>query len=63
MYQVRFLEDAQRDLARLDAGVAKRVARKLNWLATNAEAVEPTGLRSGLAGLAKLREGDFRIIY
>jgi len=37
--------------------------RKLNWLAENAEMIEPKGLRKNLSGFAKLREGDYRIIY
>mgnify|MGYP003389990226 CR=1 FL=1 len=63
MYQIQFLADARRDLERLDAPIARRIVKKLNWLAENAENVEPTGLRSGLAGLARIREGDYRIIY
>ena len=35
----------------MDLSIARRVARKLEWLAENAENLEPTGLRRGLAGL------------
>lgn len=63
MYQIRFIKDAVRDLEKLDKAVARRIVRKINWLAENAETIEPQGLRSKLAGLAKIREGDYRIIY
>lgn len=63
MYQVRFIKDAVRDLERLDKETARRIARKINWLAENAETIQPRGLRSNLSGLSKLREGDYRIIY
>lgn len=63
MYQVRFVKDAVRDLEKLDKATARRITRKINWLAENAEIIEPKGLRSNLAGLAKIREGDYRIIY
>ena len=63
MYRVRFVKDAVRDLENLDKTVARRMARKINWLAENAETIQPKGLRSNLARLAKIREGDYRIIY
>jgi mRNA interferase RelE/StbE len=63
MYKVRFVKDAVHDLEKLDKVAAGRIARKINWLAENAETIEPKGLRKNLAGLAKIREGDYRIIY
>ncbi len=63
MYQVRFIKDAVRDLEKLDNAIARRVAKKINWLAENAEIIEPEGLRANLLGLSKLRQGDYRIIY
>ena len=63
MYQIRLLKDAVHDLEKLDKEIARRIVKKLNWLAENAETVQPKDLRSKLAGLAKLREGDYRIIY
>jgi mRNA interferase RelE/StbE len=63
MYRVRFAEDAARDLEKLDKAVARRIVKKINWLAENAETVRPEGLCGDLAGLAKIREGDYRIIY
>ena len=63
MYKIRIVKEAIRDIERLDKAMARRIARKINWLAENAEIIEPKGLQSNLAGLAKIREGDYRIIY
>jgi len=63
MYQIRLLKDAVHDLEKLDKEVARRIIKKINRMAENAKTIQPKGLRSKLAGLAKLREGDYRIIY
>jgi mRNA interferase RelE/StbE len=63
MYQIRFVKDAVRDLEKLDKSTARRIVRKLDWLKENAETIQPKGLRKNLAGLAKILEGDYRIIY
>ncbi|HEX9963199.1 MAG TPA: type II toxin-antitoxin system RelE/ParE family toxin [Pyrinomonadaceae bacterium] len=63
MYRIRLLKDAVHDLEKLDKTVARRIVKKINWLAENAETIQAKGLRSNLSGLAKLREGDYRIIY
>ncbi len=63
MYKIRIVKEAIHDLERLDKTVARRIARKIHWLAENAETIQPQGLRNRLAGLAKIREGDYRIIY
>ena len=63
MYEIRLYEEARRNLERLDKTIAIRILRKLNRLAENAETIEPKGLRKNLSGLAKLREGDYRIVY
>lgn len=63
MYSIRFEDEAIRDLERLDKSVARRILRKLKWLAQNAESMRHVGLRNELAGLEKLREGDYRVIY
>ena len=63
MYSLTDLLSAQRQLGRLDSSVAIRIKRKLDWLIENIESLDPEGLRHGLAGLAQIREGDYRIIY
>lgn len=62
-YRIQFLEKASQNLARLDKTIARRIVRKLNWLAENTDDIEPDGLRRGLVGFAKLREGDYRVVY
>ena len=63
MYQVDFLQEALNDLEGLDRNVAKRLLRKLRWLAENFESVKVESLTGKLSGLFKLRLGDYRILY
>lgn len=63
MYTVRILKGASRELARLDKPIARRIAARIHWLAENLDNAKPTALKGELAGLYKLREGDYRIIY
>lgn len=52
MYEIRLLEEASENLAELDKPIAKRIYRKLMWLAENAAVVARKGLRKGLSGLS-----------
>ncbi len=45
MYKIRLYEEAISQFARLDKDIARRILRKLNWLAENAEKIEPKGLK------------------
>jgi len=63
IYNIRILEAATRELERLDRMIGRRIAKRINWLAENLESIKPQGLKGDLAGLYKLREGDYRIIY
>lgn len=63
MYRLRILEAAIRDLARLDKRVARRIVRRIRWLAANLETVRLEALTADLAGLYKLRVGDYRVVY
>ena len=60
---VRLLAAATRDLTRLDRVDAQRVVRRIYWFASNHDTVRPEALSGSLAGLYKLRAGDFRVIY
>ena len=55
MYKIRLFEEAKSNLEKLDKTIARRILRKLNWLAENAEIIEPKGLRNTLSGFAKIR--------
>ena len=63
MYRIRILAAAARDLARLDKRIARRIVRRMQWLAANLEAVRLETLSGDLAGLYKLRVGDYRVLY
>jgi mRNA interferase RelE/StbE len=63
MYKVYLLDAAADELANLDKPVGQRVARRIRWLAENVEAINSIALKGDLAGLYKLRVGDYRVIY
>lgn len=63
MYQIRIQDSAARELAQLDKQVARRVVKRTQWLAANVEAVKPDAPGGDLAGLYKLRVGDYRVVY
>ena len=63
LYQVRLLETAFQELAKLDKPMAQRIAKRLDWLAENFHLIKPLPLTGNLAGFYKLRVGDYRIIY
>ena len=62
-YTVRLLDQAADDLARLDAIIARRILKRLDWLQANIETIAPGRLTGQFAGLNKLRVGDYRVIY
>ena len=63
MYRIRILERAAEDLARLDKPVRGRIIERIDWLAANVHATRLEKLTANLAGLCKLRVGDYRIVY
>jgi mRNA interferase RelE/StbE len=63
VYQIHIQDSAARELAQLDKQVARRVVKRIRWLAANVEAVKPDALSGDLAGLYKLRVGDYRVVY
>ncbi len=63
MYSIRILKSATRDLERLEKPVAKRISKRINWLAANLENARPEPLAADLAGLNKFRVGDYRVVY
>jgi mRNA interferase RelE/StbE len=62
-YGVRVLRAASDDVGRLDRETAQRVVDRIRWLAANIEELRPEPLTGSLAGLYKLRAGDYRILY
>jgi mRNA interferase RelE/StbE len=63
VYQIRIQDSAARELAQLDKQIARRLVKRIRWLAANIEAVKPDPLSGDLAGLYKLRVGDYRVVY
>jgi len=63
VYRIRILEAAVRELAGLDKRIARRVVQRIRWLAANLERIRLEALSGDLAGLYKLRVGDYRVIY
>jgi len=54
MFQIRILDAAARDLARLDPAVGRRIVNRIRWLAENLDDVKPEALTGDLAGFCKL---------
>ena len=65
-YQVEVGGQADAQLAALDAAIGASVERKIQWLADNGAGMVHRRLvrmPDDLAGLCKLRVGDYRILY
>ena len=66
MYKITFLPDVEESFKKLDKPIQKRVAKKIDWLAENADKVihHPlTSLPDDLRGLCRMRFSDYRVIY
>ena len=65
-YRVEIGSHADAQLAELDSAIGASVERKILWLAENAAIMvhrRLVGMPEDLAGLCKLRIGDWRILY
>jgi mRNA-degrading endonuclease RelE of RelBE toxin-antitoxin system len=65
-YQVIVLPAAEADLERIDESIRGGLLRRLLWLAANAAQVihhRLANMPEDLAGLCRLRAGDYRILY
>jgi mRNA interferase RelE/StbE len=65
-YRIEIGSHAETQLAALDAAIGASVERKILWLSENAVAMihrRLVGMPEDLAGLCKLRIGDWRILY
>lgn len=63
MYTIELKDEAEQDLERLDKQTARRVNKKLDWLAENFDRASAETLKGKWARFFKLRVGDYRIIY
>lgn len=62
-YKVEFLDFATESLKKIDAGMQRRILKKIRWLCENFESITPVPLSANLNGLFKLRVGDYRVLY
>jgi mRNA interferase RelE/StbE len=65
-YEVEVGDKADAQLSRLGAAIGESVERKIQWLGENAAGMihrRLVGMPDDLAGLCKLRVGDYRILY
>ncbi len=65
-YEIEVGGKADAQLAGLDTAIGASVERKIQWLAENAAGMvhrRLVGMPEDLAGLCKLRVGDYRILY
>src|SRR5579864_7766529 len=65
-FQIEIGGKANAQLADLDAAIGASVERKIQWLGENAAVMvhrRLVGMPEDLAGLCKLRVGDYRVLY
>ena len=65
-YRVEVGPKASTQLSELDSTIGSAVERKIIWLAQNAAVMihrRLVGMPDDLAGLCKLRVGDWRVLY
>lgn len=63
MYQLYLEPHARQDLARLDAVIRQRLAKRLDWLIEHFDEIQPEALTGKWAGYFKMRVGDYRVLY
>jgi len=63
LWSLQLRANAERQLQRLDRAVARRIGERLRWVTENAPEMRHLPLRFELAGLYKLRVGDWRVVY
>lgn len=62
-WSLKFLLDAEKDLASIDRSTRRRVLDKLDWLLVNFNTVVPSALSGEFNEFYKLRVGDWRVMY
>lgn len=63
MYELRILDEAIRDLQRTDKTIARRIVKRLNWLAANLDKTNREKLTGEFSDFYKFRVGDYRVLY
>ena len=63
MYEIRILDSAKKELAKLSKPIAQKVIKRIRWLGENLEHINPTPLKGQLSDFYKFRTGDYRVLY
>ena len=65
MYKIKTTPTFDNDLRKLDRQIAKRIIKKIEWLAENPEVLGSSMkyMPKDLKGLQKYRIGDWRILF
>lgn len=62
-YDIRILDTAAQELAKVDKTLGQRIIQRIYWLAENLDSIHLERLSGDLAGFYKLRVGDYRVVY
>ena len=63
MVEVRILDEAVRDVRRLDKPIGRRIVQRINWLAENLDTIQRERLTGDMAEFYKFRVGAYRVLY
>lgn len=63
MVKILWTESAIKDLEKVDRLIARRILRRIAWLAGNFKKVAAEPLAGEFKGTFKLRIGDWRVVY
>jgi mRNA interferase RelE/StbE len=63
VYEIHVQDSARRELSSLDKLQARRIVKRIRWLADNIESIPCDALTGSLTGFYKLRVGDYRVLY
>ena len=62
-WAVKFSISAERDFARLDSTIRRRIIEKLEWLEDHFDETVSDTLHGEFSEFLKLRVGDWRVVY
>ncbi len=62
-WALEFLPEAEKDLAKIDRSVRRRVIQKLEWFTGHFDDISPINLTGEYQDFYKLRVGDWRMFY
>lgn len=63
MPKVEWEKEALEDLQKIDRPIVKRILNKISWFSQHFNNITPESLSGDMAGLFKLRVGDWRVVY